>query len=123
MATIVHFDVPADDPQRAREFYGALFGWKFIPYEGMDEFYLVETTALDGSPGTGGGLGRRGAPDQRMMNYFGVADLDASIAQVEVLGGAITMPRTAVPGFGYLAICADTEGNAFGLWEEDDTAK
>ncbi|HDR72425.1 MAG TPA: VOC family protein [Methanoculleus sp.] len=122
MATVVHFDVPADDPQRAKEFYQNLFGWKFTRFEGMEEFYLVETTALDGSPGTGGGLGRRGAPDQRIMNYFGVADLDASIARVESLGGTITMPKTAVPGFGSLAICMDTEGNPFGLWEEDETA-
>lgn len=123
MATIVHFDVPADDPQRAKAFYGALFGWKFELPEGMEDYYLFETTDLEGSPAVGGGLGRRGAPDQRIMNYFGVADLDAGIARVAELGGAITMPRTVVPGFGYLAICTDTEGNAFGLWEDDESAK
>lgn len=123
MATIVHFDLPADDPRRAMEFYRELFGWEFGKYEGPYEYYLIETTALDGSPGPGGGLGRRGAPEQRIMNYMGVADLDATIAQAEALGGRITMPRTTVPGFGYLAICTDTEGNPFGLWEEDEEAQ
>jgi predicted enzyme related to lactoylglutathione lyase len=122
MATIVHFDLPADDPGRAMAFYGGLFGWKFEQPEGMEEYYLIETTALDGSPGPGGGLGLRGAPDQRIMNYFGVADLDASLDRVAELGGSVTMPRTTVPGFGYLANCTDTEGNAFGLWEEDPEA-
>ncbi len=123
MATIVHFDLPADDPRRAMEFYRELFGWKFEQYEGPYEYSLIETTALDGSPGPGGGLGRRGAPGQRIMNYMGIADLDATIAQVEALGGRITMPRTTVPGFGYLAICTDTEGNPFGLWEENEEAQ
>jgi predicted enzyme related to lactoylglutathione lyase len=123
MATIVHFDLPADDPPRAMAFYRELFGWKFEKSEGPFEYYLIETTGLDGSPGPGGGMGRRGAPDQRIMNYIGVADLDASLARVEALGGTITMPRATVPGFGYLAIATDTEGNAFGLWEEDAEAR
>jgi predicted enzyme related to lactoylglutathione lyase len=122
MATIVHFDLPVDDPGRAMAFYRELFGWKFEQPEGMEEYYLIETAGIDGSPGPGGGLGRRGAPDQRIMNYFGVADLDASLARVAELGGAITLPRTTVPGFGYLANCTDTEGNPFGLWEDDPEA-
>ncbi len=122
MATIVHFDLPADDPERAMAFYSGLFGWKFEKSEGPFEYYLIETAALDGSPGPGGGMGRRGAPGQQIMNYIGVADIDASLARVAELGGSITMPRTTVPGFGYLAIATDTEGNAFGLWEDDPEA-
>ncbi len=122
MPTIVHFDLPADDPGRARQFYGDLFGWKFME-TGFPDFSLVETRALDGSPGVGGGLGKRGVPEQRIMNYIGVASIDEYVERVISLGGTVTFKKTAVPGFGYLANCMDTEGNAFGLWQEDPAAR
>jgi len=122
MAAIVHFDVPADDTGRARAFYAALFGWKFESWPGMD-FSLITTANLDGTPGIGGGLGKRMDPSQRMMNYFGVASIDAAMAQVKKLGGKVITPKMPVPGRGYLANCVDTEGNFFGLWEENAGAK
>ncbi len=122
MAAIVHFDVPADDMGRARKFYSALFGWKFESYPGMD-FFLISTENLDGTPGIGGGCGKRMDPSQRMMNYFGVPSIDAAMEQVRLLGGKVSTPRMAVPGRGYLANCVDCEGNAFGLWEENAGAK
>jgi hypothetical protein len=122
MPTIVHFDVPAEDIERGKKFYSALFGWKFESYPAM-EYNLITTTGLDGSPGVGGGLGKRMAPEQRMMNYFGVASIDAAMKQVKELGGKLISPKMAVPGMGYLANCVDTEGNAFGLWEENPGAR
>ncbi len=120
MPTIVHFDVPADDPERAKNFYIELFGWKFQkPIEGM-EYYLVETEDLEGKPGPEGGLGKREAADQRIMNYIGVTSVEEYLAKVEKLGGKVIMPKTVVPGWGYLAICIDTENNTFGLWENDE---
>ncbi len=123
MPTIAHFDLPADDLERAKKFYEKLFDWKFNQVPGPMPYYLIETADLGGNPGVGGGMGKRGAPDQRIMNYFGVSSVEESIAKVEKLGGKIIMPRTAVPGWGYLAICIDTENNTFGLWEEDKNAK
>jgi predicted enzyme related to lactoylglutathione lyase len=43
--------------------------------------------------------------------------------KIEKLGGKICMAKTAVPQMGYFAVCQDTEGNAFGLWESDANAK
>ncbi|NYT05449.1 MAG: VOC family protein [Methanomicrobiales archaeon] len=123
MPTIVHFDLPADDPKRARTFYTELFGWKFNAIPGMDDFYLIETDQPDGSPGLGGGMGKRGSPDQRITTYIGVPSVDATAEKVQRLGGTITLPKTAVPGWGYLAVCIDTEGNTFGLWEENPEAR
>jgi len=122
MATIVHFDVPADDPERAKKFYAALFGWKFdlVP---EFQYNLITTTNLDGTPGVGGGLGKRMDPSQRMMNYFGVTSIDAAMKQVTKLGGKLVSPKMPVPGMGWLVNCMDTEGNAFGLWEENPGAK
>lgn len=118
MATIVHFDIPADEPARARSFYAALFGWKFNVPPGYPDFSLIETTGPDGRPGIGGGLGRRGEPGQTITLYFGVEGLESYLPKVRSAGGTIVMPPTVVPGYGVLAICMDTEGNRFGLWEE-----
>jgi predicted enzyme related to lactoylglutathione lyase len=123
MPTIVHFDLPADDPERAKQFYSELFGWKFEKYPGPVEYYLIETTALDGSEGVGGGMGKRGAPDQRIVNYIGVPSIEEYLKNVETLGGKVVMPKMSVPRFGYLAVCLDPEGNAFGLWEESTAAE
>lgn len=122
MPTIVHFDLPADDIARAQSFYASLFGWTFERYAGPIEYYAIGTTNDDGTPGIGGGLGPRGAPDQQMMNYIGVPSVSDYLGRVEGLGGTVLMPRTTIPSIGYLAICRDTEGNVFGLFEEDPGA-
>jgi Predicted enzyme related to lactoylglutathione lyase len=122
MSTIVHFDVPAEDVERAKKFYSAMFDWKFEAYPEM-QYNLITTQNLDGTPGVGGGLGKRMDPSQRMMNYFGVKNIDASMQQVKRLGGKLITEKMAVPGMGYLVNCIDTEGNVFGLWQEDAGAK
>lgn len=124
MPTIAHFDLPADDLERAKKFYEELFGWKFTSVPGMPmPYYLIETKDLKGNDSVGGGMGPRGAPDQKIVNYMGVKSVEDSIAKVKELGGKIVMAKAPVPGWGYLAICTDTEGNTFGLWEEDKKAK
>jgi len=87
------------------------------------EYYLIDTEDLEGKPGPGGGLGKRGSANQRITNYIGVSSVDEYLLKVEELGGKILMQKTAVPGFGFLAICMDTENNTFGLWEDDEKAK
>ena len=121
MPTIVHFDIPADDIQRAQIFYNSLFGWTFEKYGGPMEYYQITTTAVDGSAGVAGGMGPRGEPGQQMMNYVGVPSVATYLEQVTLLGGTVLMPRTPIPGIGSLAICQDTEGNRFGLVDDDQT--
>ena len=121
MPTIVHFDIPADDIERAQIFYNSLFGWTFEKYGGPIEYFQVATTAEDGSPGVAGGMGPRGEPGQQMMNYVGVPSVATYLEMVPVLGGTVIMPRTPIPGVGSLAICQDTEGNRFGLVDDDET--
>jgi len=122
MSAIVHFDVPADNVERAKKFYSALFGWKFESFPEM-EYHLITTANLDGTPGVGGGMGKRMDPSQRIMNYFGVESIDAAMKEVKRLGGTVLTEKMAVPQMGYLANCQDTEGNAFGLWEANTGAK
>jgi hypothetical protein len=58
-----------------------------------------------------------------MMNYFGIPSIDAAMKMVQSLGGKLISEKMAVPGMGFLANCMDTEGNAFGLWEENAQAR
>ena len=123
MPTIVHFDVAADNPERAKRFYEALFGWEMESPPGMPDYYLIETTDLEGKRGVGGGLGKRGEPNQKITSYIGVDSIDDYSSKVEKLGGKVIQPKMTVPGWGHLAIRIDTESNMFGLWQDDKDAK
>lgn len=120
-ASIVWFNLPADDIKRAQKFYSSLFGWKIKSFRGMKDFMEIDTGGADASP-NGGLTGRKGG-DQAMTNYISVDSIDKFAAKIEKLGGKISVPRTAVPQMGYFAVCQDTESNAFGLWEANRAAK
>ena len=123
MPTIVHFDISADDLRWAKNFYEELFGWKFELLPGPVAYYLIETTDLDGHTGVGGGMAKRNKPEDRITNFIGVNSIDEYSKSVEKLGGKVIESKWPVPGWGYLAICLDTENNVFGLWQDDKNAK
>ncbi|MDB6125156.1 MAG: uncharacterized protein JWQ71_4149 [Pedosphaera sp.] len=120
-ANIVWFEIPADNIERARKFYGALFGWKIKQFPGMADYWHIDTGGGDDTPD--GGLMARKQPEQAITNYINVKSLTQSMAKLKKLGGKICMPRTAVPQMGYFAICQDTEKNTFALWEKNEKAK
>ncbi len=120
-ASIVWFNVPADDIKRAQKFYNSLFGWKIKSFRGMKDFMEIDTGGADSSP-NGGLTGRKGG-EQSMTNYISVDSVDKFAAKIERLGGKICVPKTAVPQMGYFAVCQDTENNGFGLWEANNAAK
>lgn len=122
MSTIVHFDIPADNLERAKKFYEELFNWKIEAVPGM-EYYLVQTTDLDGKASVGGGMAKREKPEQKITNFIGVSSIDEYIPKIEKLGGKVVESKTPIVGWGYLAVCLDTEDNTFGLWEDDKNAK
>jgi predicted enzyme related to lactoylglutathione lyase len=113
---MVHFEIPAEDLQRAKDFYSKLFGWKIKSWQGMD-YMMIDTFGL------GGGMMKRMHPNHQITDYFGVPSVDEYSAKVEKLGGKIMVPKQAVPGMGYFVICMDTENNVFGIWETDSNAK
>lgn len=123
MATIIHFDIGADKPERAKSFYEALFNWKINPVGGFPDYYEIATTGLDGNKGVGGGITKREHPQQTGITHFvGVLSVDEASEKVKALGGRIIQPKQAVPGYGYLVLCTDTENNVFGLFQEDKNA-
>ncbi|MGP4002529.1 VOC family protein [Streptomyces sp. 8N706] len=122
----VHFEIHADDVERARTFYTSVFGWS-IDQWGDQPYWIVRTG--DESPGIDGGLmPRQGAapsddtPVSSFVVTVGVEALDASIASVERHGGRIATPKMAVPTIGWLAYCRDTEGNILGMLQPDESA-
>jgi predicted enzyme related to lactoylglutathione lyase len=123
MSTIVHFDIPADDINRAKNFYEKLFDWKIERLPGPMEYYNISTKDNKGNDSIGGGMGQRGQSEQKITNYIDVDSIDHYIKKVEELGGKTIMPKTTIPGFGYLATFLDTEGNVLGLWHTDESTK
>jgi predicted enzyme related to lactoylglutathione lyase len=119
--SIVWFEIPADNPERAKKFYGSLFGWKVKLFPGMTEYWHIDTGGGDDTPD--GGMITRKHPGQPITNYISVKSVTASMAKVEKIGGKVCMPKTAVPQKGYFAICQDTENNTFALWETNAGAK
>jgi predicted enzyme related to lactoylglutathione lyase len=127
--TIVHFEIPADDLERAAQFYRALFGWEIRKWasDGGPEYWMVSTVPTDGRgqptrPGVNGGLMRRQDPGHPPVNYVSVERVDDYVKKATGLGAREVMPKTAVKGMGWFAWLTDTEGNVFGIWETDDQA-
>jgi predicted enzyme related to lactoylglutathione lyase len=118
----IHFEIPADNPERAIAFYEAVFHWKVQKWEGATPYWLV-TTGEDAEPGINGGIMHREHPGQPVVNTIGVADVDESAAAVQRNGGQIAVPKMAIPGVGWLVYCKDTEGNIFGMLQNDPAAK
>lgn len=125
MSKVVHFEIPADDLDRAKNFYGSVFGWELqtMPMEG-GEYTSVKTTDVDEQtqlptePGAiNGGMFVR---DERLTSPVITIDVDGiddALKQIEAEGGTTVTPRTAIPGMGAFAYFKDPEGNVLGLWE------
>ena len=120
-ASIVWFEIPADNIERARKFYGELFGWKIEQCPGVPDYWHIDTGGGDDTPD--GGMLPRKHSTQPITNYVNVESVARAAAKVEKLGGKIMKPKTAVPQMGYFVICRDSEGNEFALWERNERAK
>src|SRR5579872_7105429 len=112
-ANIIWFEIPADQPERAKKFYSQLFGWKIEPFPGMTDYWHIDTGGSDDTPD--GGMMVRKHTHQPITNYVNVPSVTNAAKKVEKLGGIICKGKTPVPEMGYFAICRDTEGNEFAL--------
>ena len=128
--TVVHFEIPANDPEKLSSFYKDLFGWKFekVPMQApgtSGEYYMIETragTAQDmekaqSTMGVNGGMMKRMMPNQTPVNYMMVESVDDFSKKAQSLGGKVVVPKTPIPEMGAFAVCLDPEGNAFGIFE------
>ena len=118
---VVHFEIPYDDQDRARRFYGEAFGWTFDRYEDM-HYLMARTGPSPEGPPTepgyvNGGLIERGLPFDAPIVVLQVDDLDAALEKVAALGGETVTGRHEVSQVGFAAYVRDTEGNLLGLWQ------
>ncbi|MFY9716967.1 MAG: VOC family protein [Thermoplasmata archaeon] len=121
---VAHFEIPAENTERARKFYSATFGWKPTPVPGMD-YTMVSTGPVDdkgmpSSPGhISGGIGKRGGPLEHPVVTILVDDLVAATKLVEKNGGKIIQHRQPIGdgSMGFTGYFRDTEGNVVGLYE------
>jgi predicted enzyme related to lactoylglutathione lyase len=127
MPRVVHFEIHADEPERAVKFYQGVFGWKVEKWEGPMDYWLVSTGKEE--PGIDGAIMQRIQPlrgGDGVIAYIctvGVKPIDEFVEKVKANGGKISRPKGAIPGIGWFAQCYDTEGNLFGLMEDDPNAK
>jgi hypothetical protein len=126
MPRVTHFEIHAENPPRANEFYTNLLGWQFTQWPGQD--YWLIRTGDPTEPGIDGGLlPRRGVIDGTAVIAYvctvEVKDLASLVEKAVSLGGQIALPTMPVPGVGWLAYVKDTEGNIFGMMQTDPDAK
>jgi predicted enzyme related to lactoylglutathione lyase len=121
MSRVIHFEIPASDPERASAFYKKVFGWKIEKWPGPTEYWLV-TTGPEGTPGINGGL-MKNTDVKTTTNTIGVESVDGAVDTVKKAGGKLIVPKTAIPTVGYFAYLQDTEGNLFGVMQADKNAE
>jgi uncharacterized protein len=124
MDKVVHFEIPADDVGRAKEFYDSTFGWNLQDVDMNPGTYtVVMTTPIDErqmptEPGAiNGGMMTRTPEASHPIITIQVDSIDDSLKKVEAGGGSMVTPRTEIPNMGAFAYFKDSEGNTMGLWE------
>jgi len=113
MSRVVHFEIPASDPERTMKFFGEAFGWQFTKF-GDNDYWMCKT----GDPsaaGINGGIMRKHDPGQPMTNVISVASLDDALLAIENAGGTVVVPKFEIPTVGWLAYFKDPEENIFGV--------
>jgi uncharacterized protein len=113
-SSIVHFELPAQDTQRARQFYQDVFDWKFRDYEGPMEYHMTDGVEPVGA------VYPQQSGERGPIVYFDTSDIDASIAKIRD-GGGQADDKQPIPEIGWFSRCEDTEGNAFSLYQSDSS--
>ncbi len=130
MNRVVHFEIQAEDMERAMKFYKDVFGWGFQQW-GEQKYWMIMTADKESKePGINGGLLPRPSttpPHECGANAFvctvQVESFDETAKKIATAGGMVAMPKFALPGMAWQGYFLDTEGNTFGLHQPDEHAK
>ena len=123
MDKVTDFQIPADDKERAKKFYGSVFGWKTNDVPGVDYTGLITADTDENSnrpkePGAiNGGMMKRGGALKSPTVTITVEDIDKALEKVVKAGGKVAKEKDKVMDMGYVAWFEDTEGNVLGLWQ------
>jgi uncharacterized protein len=136
---VTMFELPAEDVNRIRRFYGDVFGWKYGPgtlgtitHAALEQggenvqraiIEVIPTPVSDNGFPLEPGL-ITGVISQRIKGlsnptlYIEVDDMDEALSKLERCGGKVLLGRTEAGEAGFFAYFADTEGNVVGLWRD-----
>jgi uncharacterized protein len=122
MDSVVHFEIPADDPKRATSFYKKAFGWSTQEIQDMGYWMLGTTESNEQgapkNPGSiNGGMGKRDMPLKNITVTISVPDIDEALDKIEKLGGKTVQKKQSIGEMGFTAYFKDSEGNIVGLWQ------
>lgn len=122
-----YFDMTVHDIDKARKFFGDVFGWRFKKYEASFEYYTIEA-GKDDEPGINGGIGLvKHAPisEGRPLTQITVQveDIESYVKKVRQGGGYVFDDKLPIPGVGWYATCAEPGGLKFGLFQKDPTVE
>ena len=111
---MTHFAIHIDDMDRAKHFYETVFDWGFASY-GPPDFLQIKADRTEHGELIGALQSRKYSPvSEKIIGLectIGVQDIDDIIGRVELEGGQILMPKTAIPYVGWITKFLDTEGN------------
>ena len=121
MNRVVHFEIPADDMDRAKKFYGEVFGWQIMPYdndtvmvattESSEQMQPKEVGAINGD------ISKRSEDFKHPTVVIDVESIEEHGKKIEAAGGKSLGPKQEIPNMGFYAYFQDPEGNVLGLWE------
>ena len=124
MNSVVHFEVAADDPQRAKKFYGSVFDWQFNEMGGEYGNYIMAITAptdkngMNKTPATiNGGIMKKDKTAKQTIITVAVKNLNQALNKVKKSGGKVISETVEIPNVGMYARIEDTEGNVVSLME------
>jgi len=135
MGRVVHFEIYAEEPERAKIFYERVFDWKINKWNGPVDYWLVITSVSTNqedkedkaTEGIDGAITRRQGKTPPKDNEFSsyvctieVDNIDDICQSIKKHGGEIVKPRIAIPGVGWMAYCRDTENNVFSVLQTDE---
>jgi uncharacterized protein len=113
-------ELESRDPARAKEFYGAVFGWDFVDHDMGEMTYTewqVDGKAVGGMADVNGRI-----PDEvpaHWMTYFGSVDTDEAVDKIKELGGQVMFGPIDIPA-GRFAMVTDPAGAAFAVMEPSE---
>ncbi len=119
---VVHFEIPYDDGDRAREFYRMAFGWQLQGMPGMGYTLVTSGPTEESGPSeagfiNGGMMSREDSPSRTPILVVDVQSIDETLRLVRELGGSTLREKQPVGDMGFAAYLQDPEGNVIGLWE------
>ena len=122
MDKVVHFEVPADDVERAKEFYKKVFDWKLIDFN--PGYTIARTVECDDKNmplekgAINGGIMKREDIAKAPVIVINVPSVEEYFKKIEEAGGKKLTDKKEIPNMGYYAYVSDPEGNVIGIWED-----